>query len=103
MLGHAELADKVGCTAAKAHRVDRLLRIAEHFLFIHGSEFGSGLPAHENIFRHRHMWNQHQLLVDDSNPELLRVFNLADDDRLSINENLSAVDGINAAQHVDKR
>ena len=49
------------------------------------------------------MWNQHQLLVDDSNPELLRVFNLADDDRLSINENLSAVDGINAAKHVDKR
>ena len=101
-VGDREVLDLLRAVDLDAHVVEDLLAAADHLLGIHKAA-GADLLADEQIFVHRHLRDQVQLLIDHADAGGLRFDRRESVDGFSVHHDLALGRGDRAGDHFAKR
>ena len=101
-LCNVQVADDLICPDVKVETIQHFLRFRFHPRHIDQAELRLQLAADEDVFRHRHVQREHQLLMDDADAVLAGAFNIADICFLTFNCNRAGVLGVHATKDFDQ-
>ena len=102
LLGHRQIAHRLAGGNVDAQIVQNLLCLRLHGLPIHGEALHL-FPAQEHIFRHAQVGAHIQLLMDNRNTQLLRLFGTQVIVGFAEDLHCAAVSGVDAAENFHQR
>ena len=80
--------------------IQTFLGILPHFCFVDVSAFQQRLPPQIDVLRHCQVGNQIEFLIDNRDSQILRILGVADGDLLSVDEDVSGINGIEPGKNL---